>query len=95
MFLMEKKFGALKFFVLLWCCTPPQLSAWFEASLFTAVVKYLGIAYKFSRSRKTWHSFKRASPGDVLHDTGGIQIMEMKSLDIHFHPQAETELVRG
>ncbi|KAL3604727.1 hypothetical protein D5086_005586 [Populus alba] len=75
-----------------WCfygaATPPQLSAWFESSLFTAVAKYLGIAYKFSRSRKTWHSFKRASPGDVLHDTGGIQIMEMKSLDIHFHPQA-------
>lgn len=62
--------------------------------MFTTVAKYLGIAYKFSRSRKTWHSFKRASP-DVLHDTGGVQIMEMKSLDIHFHPQAETELVRG
>jgi hypothetical protein len=49
----------------------------------------------FHDQGKRWHSFKRASPGDVLHDTGGIQIMEMKSLDIHFHPQAETELVRG
>jgi hypothetical protein len=72
-----------------WCfygaATPPKLPAWFESSLFTAVVKYLGIAYKFSRSRKTWHSFKRASPGD-LQDTGGIQIMELKSPDIHFSP---------